>query len=156
MRLELLREEPRKTLHTVIEEIVAYTCWILEMGATREEIMRTQYIYGRTWCFLWISMKWQWGNSSSLCSRKDINLMLFQKRDWSIDKLWHSVFKYLPMDDHSFIEVDWNDAAAYAEWTGKQLSSPIASLPPSGFPLRSKMINRVIHNNTRYYFLYLS
>ena len=49
MRLELLREEPRKTaLHTVIEEIVAYTCWILEMGATREEIMRTQYIYGRT------------------------------------------------------------------------------------------------------------
>jgi len=49
MRLELLREEPRKTaLHTIIEEIVAYTCWILEMGATREEIMRTQYIYGRT------------------------------------------------------------------------------------------------------------
>jgi len=49
MRLELLREEPSKTaLHTVIEETVAYTCWILEMGATREEIMRTQYIYGRT------------------------------------------------------------------------------------------------------------
>ena len=45
MRLELLREEPRITaLHTVIEEIVAYTCWILEMGATGEEIMRTQYI----------------------------------------------------------------------------------------------------------------
>jgi uncharacterized membrane protein YidH (DUF202 family) len=33
MRLELLREEPRKTaLHTVIEEIVAYPCGILEMG----------------------------------------------------------------------------------------------------------------------------
>ena len=33
MRLELRREEIRKAaLHALIEEIVAYTCWILEMG----------------------------------------------------------------------------------------------------------------------------
>ncbi len=49
------------------------------------------------------------------------------KYGWSIDKFWQSVSKYsgdaqgTPGDDRPIIEVNWNDAVAYAEWAGKRL-----------------------------------
>jgi len=49
-----------------------------------------------------------------------------QSTDYKFDgDLWGKISKYSPTDRHPMIYVTWNDAVAYAKWTGKRLTTEV-------------------------------